>query len=82
MGTAAGMAALCIAQNCGLKRDQIELEATCVSILNGWVNKQGPGVIAGLSILTADGGAAAVSECAELCAKGIKTGKCCKGSKP
>jgi len=73
------MSALCIAQHCGQKRDSLELYGDCASILNGWQQKQGSEVIAGVSALTADGGQAAVSECAKLCEEGIKKGSCCKG---
>jgi hypothetical protein len=56
----------------------VELYGDCVSLLNEWVKKQGKEVIAAIGAVTADGGNMVVSECGEACAKGIKTGNCCK----
>ena len=72
------LAALCVAQNCGKKRGDTELYGDCISLLNEWIKKQGKEVIAAISAITADGGNAVVSECAEICAKKIKEGGCCK----
>jgi len=77
----AALAVLCITKNCGKTRGSLELYGDCASILNDWVKQQGTGVIAAISSITGDGGQAVVSECAELCEKGIKTGSCCKGEK-
>ncbi len=73
------MAAICITQHCGQKRDSLELYGDCASILSEWVRKQGPEIIGLIGGITGDGGQKAISDCAELCAKGIKAGSCCKG---
>lgn len=76
---AAGLAALCITQHCGQTRDSTQLQGDCTGYLAKWVKAQGPEVIGLIGGITGDGGAGVVSECAELCEKGIKVG-CCKGA--
>jgi hypothetical protein len=78
----AGLSAICITRNCGKSRDSLSLQGDCLSYLNEWA-KGHPELLGVLGGITSDGAAAAVSDCAELCAKGIKTGSCgCpKGSK-
>ncbi len=80
-GLSAGFGAQCIAQNCGKSRDPIDLYGDCASILSDWIKKMGAGAIGVVNAITADGGQAVVSECAELCEKGISTGSCCNGKK-
>jgi RHS repeat-associated protein len=81
-GLAAGFGAQCIAQNCGKSRDPIDLYGDCVSILNDWVKKMGTGAMGAINGITGDGGEGVVSDCAELCEKGISSGSCCnKGQK-
>jgi len=71
----AGLSAICIARNCGKARDITALTGDCMSYLNDWA-KGHPEIMATLGGITGDGAAAATSACAELCAKGIKTGSC------
>ncbi len=81
-GLAAGFGAQCIAQNCGKSRDPIDLYGDCASILNDWLKKMGAGAMGAINGITGDGGEGVVSDCAELCEKGISSGSCCnKGQK-
>ena len=77
----AGLAAVCITRNCGLTRSDSELTGDCLSLFNDWIKKQGKEVVAYINVVFADNGAGIVSSCSELCAKGITTSACCKGSK-
>jgi formate-dependent nitrite reductase cytochrome c552 subunit len=78
----AGLSAICITKNCGKTRSDIDLQGDCVSYLSDWT-KGHPELVGVIGGVTSDGAAAAVSDCAELCAKGIKTGRCgCKQPKP
>jgi RHS repeat-associated protein len=70
-----GLSAICIARNCGKTRGSTELQGDCISYLNDWA-KGHPELLGTLGGITSDGAAAAVSDCAELCAKGIKAGAC------
>jgi hypothetical protein len=77
----AGLSALCITQNCGKTRSYVDLYGDCTSLLNKWA-KDDPAILALIGSVAGDGGQAAVSDCAELCGKGIKTGTCgCKDGK-
>ena len=80
-GLAAGFGAQCIAQNCGKARSPIDLFGDCTSILDAWIKKMGAGAIGVVNGINADGGQGVVSECAELCEKGISAGACCDGKK-
>jgi hypothetical protein len=78
---AAALATLCITQNCkkapSYTNNPTNLYGECASIVAKWVKAEGPDVIAALSGITGDGGEGAISECAELCGKGIKASSCC-----
>jgi RHS repeat-associated protein len=78
---AASLAALCITRNCGKSRDSLELYGDCATELDKLIKAQGKAIIFAIGGIAGDGGQAAISECAELCGKGIKAGSCCKGSK-
>jgi RHS repeat-associated protein len=80
-GLAAGFAAQCIAQNCGKSPSSVDLYGDCASYLNDWITKVGAKTATGgINIITHDGGEAVVSDCQELCEKGISASSCCKGS--
>lgn len=50
-------------------------------MLNQWIKKSGPELVGFIGGVTGDGGQAVISECAEICAIGIKTDSCrCKDS--
>jgi hypothetical protein len=74
-----GISAICIARNCGKSRSDVELEGDCADYLSGWVNKH-PEIMGAIGGLTSDGAAAAVTQCEELCSKGIKSSSCCKAN--
>jgi RHS repeat-associated protein len=76
-----GLAPLCIIRNCGKSRDSVELYGDCASFLSDLIEKHGKEVIGLIGGITGDAGQAAIAECAELCAKGIKSDSCCKGAK-
>jgi hypothetical protein len=76
-GLAAGFGAQCITQNCGKSRAPIDLYGDCASFLNDWIKKMGAGAAGAINAVTNDGGEAVISECAELCEKGISSGSCC-----
>jgi hypothetical protein len=80
-GLAAGFGAQCIAQNCGKSRDPIDLYGDCASLLNDWLKKMGAGAMGAINGITGDGGEGVVSDCAELCEKGISSGGCCNQGK-
>jgi len=71
-----GLYALCITRNCGKSRSYIDLYGDCASFLSEWVKKH-PEIIGAIGGITSDGAQAAVSDCAELCAKGIKHAGAC-----
>jgi RHS repeat-associated protein len=80
-GLAAGFGAQCIAQNCGKSRAPIDLLGDCASFMSDWIKKMGAGAAGALNAVTNDGGEGVISECAELCEKGISSGSCCNGKK-
>jgi RHS repeat-associated protein len=71
-----GLSAICITRNCGKTRSDIDLLGDCISYLSEWV-KGHPELMGVIGGVTSDGAAAAVSDCAELCAKGIKKAGSC-----
>jgi RHS repeat-associated protein len=71
----AGLSAVCITKNCGKSRSDTDLLGDCTSYLSEWT-KGHPELVGVIGGVTSDGAAAAVSDCAELCAKGIKKGSC------
>jgi hypothetical protein len=80
-GLAVGFGTLCITKNCGKSRDWVDLYADCASILNDWMKRAGAVGTGAVSGITGDGGQAVISECADLCEKGIKSSSCCNGVK-
>ena len=72
-----GLSAICIAKNCGKTRNDLELLGDCTSYMAEWA-EQHPEIIGAIGGITSDGAAAAIGDCQELCAKGIRSGKCCK----
>lgn len=78
---AIGLAALCVTEHCGQQRDSLELYGDCADDLSRWEKQQGPelvGFLDGLSDTSENG---LLTDCAELCARGIQAGHCCKGGK-
>jgi RHS repeat-associated protein len=77
-----GLSAICITRNCGKTRGDTELLGDCTSYLSDWA-KGHPELMGAIGGITSDGAAAAVSDCAELCAKGINSGSCgCQKGSP
>jgi RHS repeat-associated protein len=81
-GIAKGLGSQCLVQNCGKSRAPIDILGDCQSYFDEFMTKMGAKVSgAALNIINVDAGAGVISECAEFCEKGIKSGTCCKQGK-
>jgi RHS repeat-associated protein len=75
------LASQCIQQNCGKSRSDVQLYGDCQSRLDAWETKVGAkAAAAAINIIGHDAGESIISDCQELCGKGISSGSCCKGN--